>query len=230
MAGWDRYLTEQDKQHIAISGKQGQYGLGVRPVILVIDVYYRSLGNERKPLLESIKDWPRSCGLDGWAAVDRMVGLLAAARAKNVPVVYTRGLSGFSKINIQAEKNGKSRNRGGDRLPGLANEIVAEVAPQSGDLVIDKTAPSAFSGTPLMHYLRMVGADTLIVCGEATSGCVRAAVVDGASYRYHVGIVGECCFDRTQVSHWISLFDMDQKYGDVIDVKTTTDYFATLKQ
>ena len=164
-----------------------------------------------------------------------MVGLLAAARAHNVPVVYARGLPGFPSDHIKVKKYGKGGNSGGDHLPPeirrLANEIVAEVAPHTGELVIEKTAPSAFAGTPLLHYLRMIGADTLIVCGEATSGCVRAVVVDGgATYRYRVGIVGECCFDRTQASHWINLFDMHQKYGDVIDVKTAVDYFASLKQ
>ena len=111
----------------------------------------------------------------------------------------------------------------------MGNEIVAEVAPQPRDLVLGKTAASAFSGSPLLQYLRMINADTLIVCGETTSGCVRASVVEATSYRYRIGVVGECCFDRTQASHWINLFDMQQKYGEVIDVQAAVDYFARLK-
>ena len=68
----------------------------------------------------------------------------------------------------------------------------------------------------------------MIVCGESTSGCVRAAVLDAQALRYKVGIVGECCFDRLQASHWINLLDMHQKYGQVIDVEATSDYFASV--
>jgi nicotinamidase-related amidase len=68
----------------------------------------------------------------------------------------------------------------------------------------------------------------VIVCGETTSGCVRAAVLDAQALRYRVGIVGECCFDRIEASHWINLFDMHQKYGEVIDVRTAADYFASV--
>jgi len=53
-------------------------------------------------------------------------------------------------------------------------------------------------------------------------------VLDGQAYRYRIGIVGDCCFDRTQASHWINLFDMHQKYGEVMETKAAVDYFAVL--
>jgi len=231
-AGWDDFLTARDQQLLAVWGKQGKDELGARPALLVIDVYYGAVGHERKPILESIKDWPMSCGLEGWEAIDRMVGLIAAARAHRVPVIYAHALEGFPSDRTRVMDRGGKANRGVDHLPAdiraLSNQIVAEVTPQPGDLVIGKTAPSAFNGTPLLHYLRQSGIDTLIICGESTSGCVRAAVLDGQAYRYRIGIVGECCFDRTQASHWINLFDMHQKYGEVMDVKAVADYFATL--
>jgi nicotinamidase-related amidase len=233
MAGWDAFLTDRDRQLLAVWGKQGKDDFGERPALLVIDVYYGAVGHERKPILESIKDWPMSCGLEGWEAIDRMVGLIAAARAHRVPVIYAHALEGFPSDRSRVMERGAKANRGVDHLPpdirALSNQIVAEVAPQPGDLVIGKTAPSAFNGTPLLHYLRQSGIDTLIVCGESTSGCVRASVLDGQAYRYRIGIVGDCCFDRTQASHWINLFDMHQKYGEVIDVKAAVDYFAALK-
>ncbi|HUZ17869.1 MAG TPA: carbamoylsarcosine amidase, partial [Spirochaetia bacterium] len=63
---------------------------------------------------------------------------------------------------------------------------------------------------------------------ETTSGCVRATVVDGATYRYKMGIVGECCFDRTESSHFINLYDMHQKYGDVTDRGYVMSYFREI--
>jgi len=233
MAGWDDFLTERDKQHLAIWGKKGRDELGTRPMLLMVDVYYAAVGHDRKPLLESIGDWPMSCGLEGWEAIDRMVGLVAGARENDVPVVYVRGLEGFPSDPSRVVERGKKQNRGVDRLPvevrALANEIVAEVAPRPGELVIGKTAPSAFAETPLLHYLRQNDIDTVIVCGESTSGCVRASVLDAQRYRYRVGVVGECCFDRTQAAHWMNLFDMHQKYGEVIDVKAAVDYFTSVR-
>ena len=54
------------------------------------------------------------------------------------------------------------------------------------------------------------------MCGESTSGCVRASVVDAYSYGYHVTVAEECVFDRSDLSHKINLFDMHHKYADVM--------------
>lgn len=217
--GWDRFLTERDRQHLAQWGKKQADPLGSRPALLLIDVYYASVGHERKALLESVKDWPMSCGLDGWQAIDQMARLLQTARACGIPVVHVRALPGFPSDPTRVAERGQ-RGGNGQRLPAhisaLGNEIVAEVAPLAGELVIGKTGPSAFAGTPLLHFLQMRGIDTLIACGESTSGCVRASVVDAATHRFRVGVVEECCYDRTEASHWMNLFDMHQKYAEVM--------------
>ena len=109
-----------------------------------------------------------------------------------------------------------------------ANEIVEEIAPQPGDLVIKKASASVFHGTPLLFHLQYEGIDTILACGETTSGCVRASVVDGATYRYRMGVVEECCFDRTQASHWMNLFDLNQKYADVIKKEQAIGYMDTI--
>ncbi|MBW7458145.1 isochorismatase family protein, partial [Paenibacillus sepulcri] len=87
------------------------------------------------------------------------------------------------------------------------------------------TAPSAFQGTPLLFQLISLGIDTVICCGETTSGCVRASVVDGATHRFRMGVVEECVFDRTEASHWMNLYDLNQKYADVVMLDSVKDYF-----
>jgi len=232
MATWDKYLTERDKQHVAIWGKPQPDEFGHSPALIVIDVYYSSVGHERKPLLESIQDWPMSCGEDGWRAIDHMRTLIASARKNSIPVIHIKGLPGFPSDPSRVAERGKRQSQVADRLPphirALGNEIVREVAPAEGELVIGKTAPSAFAGTALLQYLQMIRADTVIVCGESTSGCVRASVVDAQTNRFRVGIVEECCYDRTEASHWINLFDMHQKYGEVIGLAAATAYFETI--
>ena len=81
-----------------------------------------------------------------------------------------------------------------------------------------KQRASVFFGTPLVAHLTQLGVQTLIICGESTSGCVRATAVDAYSHGYHVVLVEECCFDRSILSHKINLFDMHHKYVDVMHV------------
>lgn len=228
---WEKFLTERDHQHLASWGKRVPDALGLRPALLVIDVYYTSVGHIRQELLESVKDWPMSCGLDGWLAIDKMKLLIAAARDAAVPVIYVRGLPGYPSDPTRVAERGQ---RGGNisKLPrhikDMANEIVSEIAPLKGDFIVGKAAPSSFSGTPLLQYLQMHKIDTIIACGESTSGCVRASVVDAATNRFRVGVVEECCYDRTEASHWMNLFDMHQKYAEVMKLDSVTSYLRSL--
>ena len=69
-----------------------------------------------------------------------------------------------------------------------------------------------------MAHLTQLGIQTVIVCGESTSGCVRASSVDAYSNGFHVVLVEECCFDRSMLSHKVNLFDLHHKYTDVMHV------------
>lgn len=221
MYGWERFLTERDREHDALWGKKALYGFGRKPALLLIDIYYSVVGLERQPIFESMKTWPGSTGLEGWEAIDRTSELLAVARESGVPVVHVKGLDTPIAPWVHRHKAPSSLS---DEMRRKGEEIVAEVAPIDGEVVIEKTAPSAFQGTPLQFHLTALGVDTLICCGETTSGCVRASVVDGATARYRMGVVAECVFDRTEASHFMNLYDMHQKYADVIPLETAKGY------
>ena len=85
-----------------------------------------------------------------------------------------------------------------------------------GEYVVRKTGPSAFFGTSLSAWLNAKGVDTLIVTGATTSGCVRASVIDSISYNYRTTVVTDCCGDRALGPHEANLFDMGQKYADLM--------------
>ena len=87
-----------------------------------------------------------------------------------------------------------------------------------------KSSPSAFWGTPLAGHLNFLGVDTIIACGESTSGCVRASVVDGTTNRLRMVVAEECVFDRHEACHAINLFDMNQKYADVLPLDDIIKY------
>src|SRR5690349_12709309 len=99
-----------------------------------------------------------------------------------------------------------------------SDAIRPEFKPQPQDVVITKQRASVFFGTPLIAHLTQLGVQTLIICGESTSGCVRATAVDAYSLGFHVVLVEECCFDRSLLSHKVNLFDLHHKYADVMKI------------
>ncbi len=214
MPAWDAFITARDREVFSRSGYGRRAGFGVRPAVLVVDVTHQFIGDRPEPILESIVRWPQSSGEEGWRAVSSIGRLLGAARAAEVPIVYTtpvagpRGVRGAEKSGRRAELDERA-----DR-----NAIPAAIAPSEGDLVLRKERPSAFFGTPLVTWLTERGVDSVFVVGGTTSGCVRASVVDAFSYGYKVAVVEECVFDRGQASHALNLFDVQQKYADVISL------------
>ena len=106
-----------------------------------------------------------------------------------------------------------------DPMDERENELADGLAPAARDVVFDKYKPSVFFGTQLESMLRVDGVETVIVTGMTTSGCVRATAVDAFSYNYNVVVPVECVADRSQVSHEVTLFDLDTKYADVVSLE-----------
>jgi nicotinamidase-related amidase len=88
---WDRFLTEQDRAHLAMSTHR-RIGFGSKPALLLIDLYRWVFGDKPKPLLEAIKTWPSSCGPAAWQAIPPIQTLLQAAREARIPIVHMTGL------------------------------------------------------------------------------------------------------------------------------------------
>ena len=152
--------------------------------------------------------------------------MLATAREVTVPLIYTMGEPRRRQADV-GRWGGKNVRAAEEAAAGQwdhGNRIVDEIAPQPDDLVIRKSKPSAFFGTPLASYLNEMGVDSVLLMGGTTSGCVRATVVDAFSFNYRVGIVLEGTFDRFAASHKINLFDMGAKYADVITMDEAKAY------
>jgi len=230
---WNQFLTERDKQVFAAAGYGARQGFGKRPAVLVVDVNYDFCGDRPEPILESIKRWRNSCGEEAWDGVRAIKRLLVAARAKDLPVIYTTSIRRPDNWDTGswAWKNTRTAERANTRstqVPG--STIVPEIAPEPRDIVIFKQKPSAFHGTPLASYLVLLGCDSIILAGTTTSGCVRATVLDAFSDNYRVSLVEEGCFDRSQASHAINLCDMHAKYADVVKLEETVAFIGTLEK
>lgn len=202
-------------------------GFGQKPALLLIDLYRWVFGDKPEPILESIKRWPGSCGPAGWNALPHIQTLLGTAREMGIPIIHVTGLAGAGVDEWSFRRDAK---RGQQLSPEEHDhrkrkfDIVDEVAPLPGEALLKKLSPSAFWGTPLVGHLNQWDIDTVIACGESTSGCVRASVVDGCTYRFRMIVVEECVFDRHEAAHAINLFDMNQKYADVLSLAEVVEY------
>src|SRR5258706_11170971 len=170
-----------------------------------------------------------SCGEEAWDAVDVVRRLLGKARQKKIPVVYTTGFG--AETHYEAKRRPwKNTRRDEDEAMVYSGgmKIVEEIAPGPSDVVIYKSKPSGFFGTPLHSVLNDYAVDSLIVTGGSTSGCVRATVVDAFSFNYFVAVVEEGAFDRIQLSHKANLLDMNMKYADVMKEAAVAAYLDGL--
>jgi nicotinamidase-related amidase len=136
--------------------------------------------------------------------------------------------TGFTDLGVRGQGMWAEKHpRATIEIPPDSNLIPEEIAPAPADIVLPKTKPSLFHGTPLLDLLVREGVDTLVVTGGTTSGCVRATVIDAFSYNFPVLVVEEGVFDRGRLSHAVNLFDIDQKYGNVVSSKEALAYLQS---
>jgi maleamate amidohydrolase len=187
--------------------------VGIAPALLAVDLYEVVYQGGALPPAQLAKDHPNSCGHYAFEAIEPTKRLFAAARQAGLPIFY-------STTDTRAESKPHTIRATTGRSPRDLNlyAIRPEFRPQPQDVVITKQRASAFFGTPLVAHLTQLGVRSLIICGETTSGCVRATAVDAFSHGFHVVLVEECCFDRSILSHKINLFDLHHKYADVMHV------------
>lgn len=212
MKPWDGIISEDEQKAYRAAGFGKPTGFGSRPGLFIIDVQYRTVGTKPMPFWEAIKEFPTSCGEVGWKAVANIEKLVKTFRAKKWPILYP----------YVAPKEQFDVGRLADKVPALMTvaakgyEFVPEIAPRPEDTLIPKKHPSAFFGTPLVSYLVDKGIDSIIVTGCTTSGCVRGSVVDAFAYNFRVAVCSDAVYDRSHVSHCVNLFDMSEKYADVM--------------
>lgn len=185
---------------------------GERPAVVVVDFSI------------AFTDPALPTGADMSAEVEACSSLLRRARERDIPRVFT----------TIAYDGPQDEVAWWDKAPGLSALLQGSPAVQldprlgvrADEARVVKKGPSAFHGTDLAGWLTARRVDTLIVCGATTSGCVRATVVDAVQAGFRVLVPRECVADRARRPHEASLFDMDQKYADVLSLDETLAYLA----
>ena len=218
------YLANDESDVIASysTGYNRKPSFGKSPCIVAID-FTKSFVGVDAPISESIKKFSKSSGALAWTAVRNTAKIIDAARALAIPVYYTIPLQTDSQTGF-GSKTSKERNESD------LTTVVEEIAPREGDRLIYKHYPSGFFGTNMVSRLIKDGIDTLIVTGGTTSGCVRATVVDGASFHFRNILVSDGIFDRIRISNIVNIFDMRMKYADVATTSAVLGYLSSLRQ
>jgi len=206
---WADVVPEADLQLYA--GWRRETFVGPRPALLAIDLYDLVYRGGPHPPVELNERYPQSCGVFAHRAIAPTKRLFAAARRAGLPVFYCT-----QDIRPNNRPPGAVSTRRQRPVSPDGYAIYHEFTPEPDDVVILKQRASAFQGTPLFSHLSLLGVQSLIVCGESTSGCVRASVVDAYSNGFHVAIVEECTYDRAELTHKVNLFDLHHKYADVM--------------
>jgi maleamate amidohydrolase len=201
-------------EFFAARGFGATIGFGKCPALVVIDM----INAFTDP------DMPLGSNLD--AEVDKIKALLAAARESAIPILYTTvGYDeGLADAGVWFRKQRALTTL---MLGTPAVEVDSRVAPAPGEQIVLKKYASAFFGTDLASRLTSTGVDTLLITGATTSGCVRATAVDAVQLGYRPMVVREAVGDRSPAAHDQALFDLEQKYADVVALQETIDFVTT---
>lgn len=189
-------------------------GFGARPAVLSIDI------------INAFTDPGMPLGSDLSAEIAAARSVLDAARTAGVPIVHTTVAyqdGGLADAGIWALKQaGLATLRAGTREV----EVDERLGARPGEQVLAKKYASVFFGTDLVPRLVSRGIDTLIMVGCTTSGCVRASAVDAVQNGFRPMVVREAVGDRSPQAHEQALFDLEQKYADVVSLEETVAYLA----
>ncbi|TSD15400.1 carbamoylsarcosine amidase [Haloglomus irregulare] len=196
--------TDDLEDHYGDRAFGGSVGLGAKPALLVID------------LINAFTDPATDLGTDVSGVLDRTADLLEAFREAGLPRYFT---------TVAFEESYGDAGRFIEKVPALrelrlgsdAVEVDDRVAPVGDERVILKKYASAFFGTDLETELTTHRVDTLVLAGVTTSGCVRATAVDSLQHGYRTVVPADAVGDRAEGPHRANLFDIDAKYGDVVE-------------
>jgi maleamate amidohydrolase len=218
---WKDVVPESDLKLYA--GWRRETFVGPRPALLAIDLYDLVYRGGSLPPPEINDRFPNTCGVFAHRAIASTKKLIAAARRAQIPIFFCT-----QETRPNNRPRGAVSTRRTISVPEDGYAIYREFAVEPDDILITKQRASIFQGTPLFSHLSLLGVQSLIVCGESTSGCVRASVVDGYSNGFHVSVVEECTYDRAELTHKVNLFDMHHKYADVMHVDEVLTHLESL--
>ena len=177
-------------------------GIGDYPALVVVDMC-RAFIDSSSPL-----------GFECNDLIEANINLVNKFRLNKYPVIFTTTIyRNLSEASVFRSK-----------IPALnilepesdAVTFIDDLAPSKDEILIEKKFASAFFQTKLIDSLHKMKADSIVICGVTTSGCVRATAVDSLQNNFPTTIAEDCVGDRDLDAHKANLYDLRSKYADVI--------------
>ena len=177
-------------------------GIGDYPALIVVD------------MCKAFIDPSSPLGFECSKLIEANINLVNKFRLKKYPVIFTTTIY----------RNPSEASVFRSRIPALnilepesdTVTFIDELAPSKDEILIEKKYASAFFQTKLTDYLLKIHADSVVICGVTTSGCVRATAVDSLQNNFPTTIAEDCVGDRDLDAHKANLYDLQSKYADVI--------------
>ena len=205
---------QQDEAFFRERGFGLKIGFGARPALIIID------------MIKAFTDPAMMLGSNLDQQIAATQPLLAAARERKIPTIFSTVM--YNEADLADAGIWTLKQKGVVTLKAGTDLVDVDPRLDFGhrDILLVKKYASCFFGTDLVSKLVSRQVDTLIITGCTTSGCVRGSVVDGFAYNFRALVPHDAVYDRSQVSHAVNLFDMSEKYADVM---STDEALAALK-
>lgn len=177
-------------------------GIGDYPALVVVD------------MCKAFIDSSSPLGFECDELIQANINLINKFRLNKLPVIFT------TTIYRNASEASVFRSK----IPALnilepesdAISFIDDLAPLKDEILIEKKFASAFFQTKLTDSLLKIQADSVVICGVTTSGCIRATAVDSLQNNFPTTIAEDCVGDRDLDAHKANLYDLQSKYADVI--------------
>lgn len=130
--------------------------------------------------------------------------LVTAAHTAGIPVIYTRYvyMSDYSDGGLLPNELVPAMREVNALTNGTWDaEIVPQLEPHEGDIIIDKSRPSSFYGTKLEPVLTSLGVRNLVMAGVTTNICVETTARDAGQRDYRVHVVSDATAEFEKARH-----------------------------
>ncbi|MDB9934855.1 isochorismatase family protein [Gammaproteobacteria bacterium] len=177
-------------------------GLGSTPALVVVDMC-RGFIDPLSPL-----------GFKCDELIQANIILVNKFREMNLPVIFTTTI--YRDIYEASVFRSKIPALNILKPDSEETSFLAELSPDSEDILIEKKFASSFFETNLADDLRRMNVDSVVISGVTTSGCVRATALDSLQNNFLTTVAEDCVGDRDLNAHRANLFDLQSKYADVV--------------